>query len=62
MCVAMDRVAIVAEKAGTMDEEGVGSEGSLLPSTFQGRCYGARCVGGRHPRAHTHLVMPVSAA
>lgn len=61
MCVAMDRAAIVAEKAGTMDEGG-GSEGSLLPSTFQGRCYGARCVGGRHPRAHTHLVMPVSAA
>lgn len=57
----MDRAAIVAEKAGTMDES-VGSEGSLLPSTFQGRCYGARCVGGRHPRAHTHLVMPVSAA
>ena len=57
----MDRVAIVAEKAGTMDEGG-GSEGSLLPSTFQGRCYGARCVGKRHPRAHTHLVMPVSAA
>lgn len=61
MCVAVDRAAIVAEKAGTMDES-VGSEGSLLPSTFQGHCYGARCVGGRHPRAHTHLVMPVSAA